>query len=420
MTAVFTRRFKFAVLICVSHLIFIACGTNAKVVYEPYQGSQEVTIRIEGEITPKDLIELKSALKQLDESKKTLHMNSVVLESHGGSGDTAVEIGKLIRARKLNTYLASDADCASACVEILISGVQRYAFGNVRVHRATFLYDSDKDDHVEKFIKEAKKSNEDYVRLMGISIMLADAMDSTVSWSIRQLTELEKNQWQVFGFDRLAEELYFNQTARERHISRNEFIHIFKSNYEDCLKEARDFKQTVFDCANSKSLKAPSYLMQLMKWLDKKLDSYIGTDMNDLSFHDQVEALRKQIRDGKLYKRYTTITEVKDLNPTNQQLKPIGSLSVQKMEAANKWWVENDTLSVLVMNPTDSKLKEVVFELSTTDCKTDGGKKRLLSLPLLANLEAKNSAIYSGKLPFNYNKVIGNGTRCGLIKAAIY
>jgi hypothetical protein len=91
-------------------------------------------------------------MKQLDESKKTLHMNSVVLESHGGNGDTAKEIGKLIRARKLNTYLATDAACASACVHVLISGVQRYAFGDVRVHRATFMYDSDNDDHVEKFI----------------------------------------------------------------------------------------------------------------------------------------------------------------------------------------------------------------------------------------------------------------------------
>jgi len=403
-------------LIACSHLTL----SIAKVVYKPYQSTQEVTIRIEQEITPKDLIEFKNALKQLDESKKTLHMNSVVLESHGGSGNAAVEIGKLIRARKLNTYLASDSECASACVDILISGVQRYAFGAVRVHRATFMYDTDDDDHVEKFINEAKKSNEDYVKLMGISILLADAMDSTVSWSIRQLTELEKTQWQVLGFDRLAEELYFNQTARERHISRQEFIDIFKSNYEYCLKEARDFKQTVFDCAKSKSLKPPSYLIQLLKWLDKKLDSYVGTDIESLSFQDQVEALRKQIHDGKLYKRYTNITEVTDLKPSNLQLNSLDAFSVQKMEAANKWWVEDNKLSVLVMNPTKFDLKEVVFELSTTDCKTDGGMKRQLSLPLLANLEAKNSAIYSGQLPFNYNKVLGKGTRCGVIKAAAF
>jgi ATP-dependent protease ClpP protease subunit len=393
---------------------------HSKVIYEPYQNTEEVTIRIKGEITPKDFIEFKNALKQLDESKKILHMKSVVLESNGGSVQTAVMIGKLIRERKLNTYLASGIECASACVHILIGGVQRYAFGDVAVHRATFMYDSDKDDQLSKLISNAKKFNEDYVKSMGISIMLADAMDSTVSWSIRLLTELEKKQWQVFGFDRLAEELYFNQTARERHISRNEFIHIFKSNYEDCVKKARDFEQTVFDCANSKSLKPPSYLMQLMKRLDRKLDAYIGIDIENLSFDEQVEALRKQIRDGKIYKRYTTITEVKDLKPSDQQLKSIDALSVQKMEAANKWWVVGDTLSVLVMNPIDAQLKEIVFELSTTDCNTEGGKKRMLTLPLLANLEAKNSAIYSGQLPFNYNKVIGKGTRCGIVRKAFY
>ena len=41
-----------------------------------------------------------------------------------------------------------------------------------------------------------------------------------------------------------------------------------------------------------------------------------------------------------------------------------------------------------------------------------------IAVQLLMNLEAQNSAIYSGQLPFNYNKEIGKGTRCGLIKGA--
>lgn len=393
--------------------------SHARVIFEQYINTQEVTIHIEQEITPKDLTDFKSALKQLNESKKTLHMNSVVLNSHGGSGDTAVQIGKLIRKRNLNTYLASDATCASACVEILISGVQRYAFGNVRVHRATFMYDSDKDEHIEKFIRDAQKSNEDYVKSMGVSLMLADAMDSTESWSIRQLTEQEKKQWQVFGFDRLAEELFFNQTARERYMSRHEFIDIFKSNYEDCLQAARDFKQTVFDCAKTKKLKEPSYYIQFLKWMSKKFDLYIGSDSTPSSFQEQVDSWREKIRNGNLYMRYTTITEVTDVKPISS-VKFLDKSLVQRMEDANKWWVEKNKLSVLVLNPTKSELKEVVFELSTTDCKTENGKKRLLSLPLHVNLEANNSAIYRGELPFNYDKAIGKGTRCGVIKSATY
>lgn len=400
--------------------LFTTSICHSKLIYEPYQNTQKVTIRIDGEITPKDLADFKAVLKQLDESKKTLHMNAIVLNSHGGSGDVGKEIGKLIRVRKLNTYLATNDDCASACVHVLLGGVQRYAFGNVRVHRATFMGESDGDTSVGKFISEAQKSNEDYVKSMSISLMLADAMDSTESWGIRQLTELEKKQWKVFGFDRLTEELYFNQTARERYISRHEFIDIFKSNYDECLKEARDFKQTVFDCAKNKKLKEPSYYIQFLKWLDKNLDLYIEVDSKPTSFHENVEALRQKIRNGKLYLRYTTITEVKEINAQSTNTKTLDSLYVQQMEAANKWWVEDNRLSVLVRNPTKSDLKEVVFELSTTDCKTEGGKKRLLALPLLVNLEANNSAVYRGQLPFNYDKVIGRGTRCGVIKAASY
>ena len=347
-------------------------------------------------------------------------MNSILLESHGGDGDVAREIGKLIRARKLNTYLAENSNCASACVYVLLGGVQRYAFGNVRIHRATFMYDSDTDDHVEKFIKDNQKSVNEYVKTMGISLLLADAMDTTPSWTIRQLSELEKKQWQVLGFDRLAEELYFNQSARERHISRIEFIDIFKSNYDDCLLIAREFKQTVFDCAKTKNLKEPSYYKQFFRWLDKKFDSYVRPSIKDLSFNERVEVLRSKIRNGSLYLRYASIIVVDELISHNTQLKSLDSQTVQKIEASNIWWIEENTIFVLVSNPTASVLKEIVFELSTTDCKSEiGNKKRLLSLQLLKNLEAQKSAVYSGQLSFNYNKEIGKGTRCGLIKAAL-
>ena len=403
-------------ILCLWFFIFDSC--IADVIYAPYQISQKVTIRIEKEITSKDLVDFKSALRKLDESKQTLHMNSIVLESNGGDGEVAREIGKLIRTRKLNTFLAEDTSCSSACVYVLLGGVQRYAFGNVRIHRATFMYDSDTDNHVEKFIKDNQKSVNEYVKTMGISLLLADAMENTVSWEIRQLTDLEKKQWQVLGFDRLAEELYFNQSARERHISRIEFIDIFKSNYDDCLLSAREFKQTVFDCAKTKNLKEPSYYKQFFRWLDKKFDSYVRPSIKDLSFNERVEVLRSKIRNGSLYLRYASISEVDDLSSHNTQLKSIDSQSVQKIEATNEWWTEENKIFVHVSNPTASELKEIFFELSTTDCKNSMGKKRLLSVKLLKNLEAKNSAIYSAQLPFNYNKEIGKGTRCGLIKGA--
>jgi hypothetical protein len=265
-------------------LLYFLFGTYnfaySKVIFEPHPYTNLMTIRIEGEIKSSDLDDFKSAIKQLEVSKKKLHMNSVVLNSYGGNGTVAREIGEIIRAKKLNTYLAQDSRCESACVSILISGVQRYAFGRVGVHRTTYSRDIKDDSRVEKDINESLKVTSDYIKRMGVSMMLDDAINTTVSWKMRQLTETEKNQWNIFGFDRLAEEIYFNQTARERDMPRKEFITIFKSNYEDCLEEALKFKETIFDCARTKNLKPPSYYIQFLRWLDKKMDLYIRTESN--------------------------------------------------------------------------------------------------------------------------------------------
>lgn len=178
--------------ILIAFLILSSCGFQEKI-----SDTKEVNLRINGEITAKTLNEFNSALESIDNNNQKIALNAVQLNSHGGSGEAAKEIGKIIRERKLNTYLASDAECASACVHILISGIERYAFGNVRVHRSTFSHDIDRDDVVEGFISEAKKSNKEYVKSMGISHMLADAMETTPSWSIRQLTELEKERKRI-------------------------------------------------------------------------------------------------------------------------------------------------------------------------------------------------------------------------------
>ncbi len=377
-----------------------------------------VNLKIDGRITNETLKEFNQALIDIEKYHQTIVLNAVQLNSTGGSVEISWEIGRLIRKKKLNTYVGKDSYCDSACVFILIGGIQRYAFGEVGVHRTTFATDVSDDKFVKPYIEESIKLNTEYIKSMGISAMLSDALETTESWRIRSLTEVEKRQWQVFGTDRLEEELLFNQIARDRHISRREFIDIFKSNYEDCLSDARDLKQTIFACAKDKSLKSPSYYIQLLKWLDKKLDLYVRTNIHDLPHPDQVETIRKKIRDGKLYKRYATITEVNDSNPKIPQLKSLGKDSVSKIETENIWWVEGDTLFVLVSNPINQNLKGIHFELSTTNCGANDGKKRLLHLSMLVNLEERNSAVYSGLLPFNYENIIGKGTRCGLIRAA--
>ena len=408
-----------------SVLIFLGLNcwsleTYSKVIYEQYSLTPEVTIRIEGAITFKDLEDFKEAIKKLDDSMKTLHMDSVQLNSRGGSGVAGRGIGRIIRARKLNTYLAADSNCASACVDILIAGVQRYAFGNVRVHRSTFIGESYGDDEVEGFVSESQKTSEEYVRSMGISVLLADAMQSTESWRIRQLTELEKHQWQVFGTDRVTEEILFNQIARSRYISRDEFIDIFKSHYDECIDQAKDFKVTVYDCAKSLNHKPQNWLEKSVRAMNNWLNRLNGVDQIPATFLERVEYLEGKIRIGDLYQRPMLIKEIIDLkSPSSSGQTPFSKAVVDQMESTNIWWVSKNKINVLLNNPTDRPVKNVVFTLSETGCK-GGGKKRAFSFDLPTPLEAQNSVIYNGELPIAYDKVYGKGQRCGLVEGAKY
>ena len=391
---------------------------QAKVITEQYKLTTELTIRIEGEITHKTLDEFKKALNELDASKQILRMNSVVLDSIGGSGSVAKEIGKLIRSRGLNTYLPSVASCASACVDILISGAQRYAFGEVLVHRSTFFGESPDDSKVEAIVAYARKREEEYIKSMGISIMLADAIDTTESWRLRKLTEAEKKRWQVFGTDRAAEEILFNQIARSRYISRHEFIGIFKTNYEDCLLDAKDFKATVFECAKTRNRKPPNIVIQTTNALEKWIDKQFETERPNKPFPENVSDLKEMINSGRIYLRYMRVSVLNgSKTPTTEtSLKSLSKTEVDQMEAENTWWVEENKIHVLLKNPTKKSIKQISFSLSDSDCKVSG-KKRFLQFELPTMLEAENSAVYSSELPFDYLKVIGKGTKCGVIEA---
>ena len=412
-------RFQVIYLLIFNLLFFSEC--NSKVITEQHKLTTDLTIRIEGEITDKTLDEFKTALKELDTSKQTLRMNSVVLDSIGGNGSIAKEIGKIIRARGLNTYLSSDASCASACVDILISGAQRYAFGEVLVHRSTFSGESHDDSKVEGFVNYARKNEEEYIKSMGISMMLADAIDTTESWRLRKLTEAEKKRWQVFGTDRVTEEILFNQIARSRYISRHEFIGIFKNNYEDCLEDAKAFKQTVFECARTKDRKQPNILKRMARSVEKWLDQQLATEQPKKPFPENVAELKNQIRSGHLYLRYMRVSTLNGLKTeaAESSLKSLSKVEVDQMEASNIWWIEDNKIHVLLKNPTKHRIKKFTFALSDTHCEGKGNKK-LLQFELPTLLEAENSIVYSSELPFDYRKVIGKGTKCGVIKQVYF
>jgi len=409
----------------IRHLIVVAAfaislNSSATVTLEKYNGTMESTIKIHGELTLKDLQDFKDALQQVEDYRSVLHMNAVQLNSRGGSSLAGREIGKIIRARTLNTYLAEKDSCASACVDILIAGVMRYAFGEVLVHRHSYAVEVPDPNKIASDLEEWEKGTKEYVALMGVSNMLADAMQSTPGWKIRKLTPTEKNQWQVMGMDQLAEETMFMQTAKDRSISRQEFVDIYAEHYDSCLRQAKDFKLNVVDCVKQFKSQRISTFQYWSRRFVTWVNSFDTKSIFLKSHHDTVEEIVKSIRSGRIYLRYMNITP---LATTSQQdmdkkLKPLSTEDVKKIEAKNEWWVTNNKISILLVNPTDQDIKKITFSLSNADCHHTS-KKVYLSLDLVEPLDRYRAVVYSGLLPFDYVKEYGNGERCGVIEEAL-
>ena len=395
----------------------ISFNSSATVTLEKYNGTTESTIKIHGELTLKDLQDFKDALQQVEDYRSVLHMNAIQLNSHGGSSRAGREIGKIIRARKLNTYLAQTDSCASACVDILIAGVMRYAFGDVLVHRTSYAIEVSNIDNIVQDVEEWNKGAKEYVALMGFSSLLSDAMLSTPSWKIRKLTATEKNQWQVMGMDQLAEEIMFAQIAKEKSISRQEFVDIYKAHYDECLKQAGEFKTNVIDCAKQfRSQRITTY-----QYWSKRFVSWINSlDSKTIylkSHRDRVEDIYKSMRSGRIYLRYMNIAPLatRSQQDMDKKLKPLATEDVKKIEAKNEWWVNKNNLSILLVNPTDQDIKKITFSLSNSYC-DHPGKKVYLSLDLIEPLDRYRTVVYSGLLPFDYNKEYGAGEKCGIVE----
>ena len=234
----------------------ISFNSSATVTLEKYKDTNEVTIKIHHQIIEEDIVEFNNALQTIEKEKKVLHMNAVQLNSHGGKGSVGRKIGTIIKEKKLYTYVGPRSICESACVYILMGGVVRYPFGEIGVHRTTYSDDAEIDDSMtESTVRFDIKTVKEYSVAMGLTVALTEAMLNTESWKMRYLKEKEKREWQVFGTDRAYEERLFTAIAIEQHMQRNHFIKMFSTNYEECLRDARKFERTAYDCAKTKSVK---------------------------------------------------------------------------------------------------------------------------------------------------------------------
>ena len=207
-------------------------------------------LKIEGRIKYEDDLQFQRILDEIKSDGYKIKLNSVVLNTAGGSPSAAIAIGKIVRKEKLNTYVGPKQRCGSACIYILSSGIIRMAYGEVTVHRTTYE-DGYPIEKLEKSLKQTDVDNANHLFEMGMATQLVDAIRITPNYTNWKLDDKEKRRWGVHGTDRLYEEVWFRTTAKAKFYDTDVVRDFFYKFNDKCTKMAKEFKMTVFDCVKA-------------------------------------------------------------------------------------------------------------------------------------------------------------------------
>jgi hypothetical protein len=231
------------------------CFSNAAVVVEKLDNTNKIaTIKIVEEIQYEEEHILKRELDALEADGYKIKLNAIQLNTRGGNRFSAMAMGRLIRERKLNTYVAKDSRCGSACIFVASGGLVRMIYGTVTVHRPS-LGEAMRIGAVEKFLKQGDEEMAEHIKQMGLGILVTDAILMTPHWASRELTEQELRRWGVNATDRMFEEMWFRNTAIQTKHSLEEVRDIFDNNISTCVKMPLIFEMTLWDCVASKITK---------------------------------------------------------------------------------------------------------------------------------------------------------------------
>lgn len=240
--------------------LFGLCSTIAcaEVNLSKINGSSDYTIKIEKTVRKGDLEKFEDLLKFVKENHLELHMNAVQLNVAGGDPAVARDIGRLIREKRLNTFLSPKVDCVSACIYLAMGGMHRMIYGNILLHRPTLYKEELSDESVANSIAAHTQESNQFIADMGGSTLLAEAINFTPNWALRRLNEKEIKHWGIFGSDHIHDELAFRRGAKEAGVSNDKFKSAYVDYFDACRKLEYSFQSSIIDCTVSKLKKLKS------------------------------------------------------------------------------------------------------------------------------------------------------------------
>lgn len=179
-------------------------------------------------IADKDSVYLVGAIKEDDDRQfgRVLKTNDskivfVDINSEGGNVEAAIKIGRIIRREALNVIVGNNAQCASACIYILASGVNRIIHENARViiHRPFIDGELSHRTGYDDTYKRIVRITREYFTEMNIPIELVDRMMAIPPYEARELSRAELKQYMLDGADPGYEQKELSLEAKKRGIS---------------------------------------------------------------------------------------------------------------------------------------------------------------------------------------------------------
>ena len=175
------------------------------------QVNQQIKIiQVKGAISRKLLANLKTTIPSAGEDSVPAGF-IVLLDSKGGDGMAAIEIGRLLR--KANAHVFVNGECSSACILVLAGGVVRGApTFSIGIHQARITLSSDsgvikkevnanEDPLAKSLLAKFDASAKTYFSDMDISPELFVAMQSHPSKRVYRLSSQEITSYGLNGIE---------------------------------------------------------------------------------------------------------------------------------------------------------------------------------------------------------------------------
>ena len=177
-------------------------------------------VYLSGAITGNTVEEARKVLSSLPDSGTTY----AALSSPGGDVQAAIEIGRMLREKRIHVVVVNQ--CASACVLVYAGGVARIASGPVIIHRPYF---SGRDGAVtyaetQKDYETLRNLVRGYLQEMNVSPGLWEAMVSIAPSDGHALTKIEQNSFGLLERDPVEDEMRRQSFASKLGISADEFV----------------------------------------------------------------------------------------------------------------------------------------------------------------------------------------------------